>query len=520
MTKIESYQKEIGEIIAAGRIKKGMTQSELAEKIETSQPAINRIEKGRQNISLDMVARIGEVLGTQILTINNGGAVSFRVEGGHKLSGSTTVKSSKNAAIALMIASLVNKGRTVLKGVSKIEEVFRIAEVIESIGVKVRWINDKKDLEIIPPRVLEIEKLDLVAARRTRTAMMLMAPLLYQYDKFELPYAGGCSLGERTIEPHLLALRHFGLSVDATSVPGVYNATVDTDMKKKVCTKGHVEKIVLIERGDTVTEHALIAAALCPGTTIIKNASPNYMVQDVCFYLQDLGVKIEGIGSTTLRVTGLAEINRDVEYTPSEDPIEAMFFIAAALVTESEITIKRAPIDFLEIELEVLRTMNAEFEVSDEYVSGNGRTTLVDLTMKKSDLVAPTDKIHPMPYPGLNIDNLPFFALIAACAKGRTLIHDWVYENRAVYITNLSALGAKVELLDAHRVYVEGKTRWKPADITTPNALRPAAILLLAMMAAPGNSILRDVYIINRGYEDLANRLTKLGAHVGLLTNI
>lgn len=520
MTKIETYQKEIGEIIAQERTKKGLTQSELAAKIGTSQPAINRIEKGRQNISLDMIAKISEVIGAQILTINNGDSLSLRVEGGHELHGETVTKSSKNAAVALMITSLVNKGKTTLRGVSKIEEVFRIAEVIESLGVKVRWINGKKDLEIIPPRVLEIGGLDIEAARRTRTAMMLMAPLMYQYDNFDLPYAGGCSLGERTIEPHLLGLKHFGLSVDAMSRSGVYQCSVDKEQLAKVSQKSSTQKIVLIERGDTVTEHILMAAALCPGTTIIKNASPNYMVQDVCFYLQDLGVQIDGIGTTTLTVRGVSEINRDVEYTPSEDPVEAMFFIAAALATNSEITIRRAPIDFLEIELEILRTMNAEFTKSEEYFSGNGRTLLVDLTIHKSNLVAPIDKIHPMPFPGLNIDNLPFFSLIAACAEGRTLIHDWVYENRAIYITNLTSLGANVILLDAHRVYVEGKTRWKAADITTPSALRPAAVLLLAMLAAPGTSILRNIYIINRGYEDLANRLTKLGARVSPLTNI
>jgi UDP-N-acetylglucosamine 1-carboxyvinyltransferase len=520
MTENESYQREIGEIIANKRVEKGWTQIELARQIGTSQPAINRIEKGRQNISLDMIAKFSEVLGAQILTINDGSSLSLRIHGGYELHGKARCKSSKNAAVALMIAALVNKGRTTLRGVSKIEEVFRITEVIESLGVKTRWVNGKKDLEIIPPNVLDIAKIDVEAARRTRSAMMLMAPLLYQHEAFDLPYAGGCRLGERTIEPHLLGLRHFGLKVDATTTSGVYHATVDKSKLVQVSQGSSVQKIVLIERGDTVTEHVLMAAALCPGTTIIKNASPNYMVQDVCFFLQDLGVEIGGIGTTTLVVRGRRSINVDVEYTPSEDPVEAMFFVTAALATHSEITIERVPIDFLEIELEILGTMRASFTLSDEYASGNGRTRLVDLTVHKSELVAPPDKIHPMPYPGLNIDNLPFFSLIAACAEGRTLIHDWVYENRAIYITNLSSLGAQVDLLDAHRVFVEGPTSWKPADITTPSALRPAAVLLLAMLAAPGTSILRNIYVINRGYEDLANRLNRLGAHVAPLTNI
>ena len=263
-----------------------------------------------------------------------------------------------------------------------------------------------------------------------------------------------------------------------------------------------------------------MAAALHPGVTTIVGASPNYMVQDVCFFLESLGLKIEGIGTTTLTVHGKTEIDEDIEYSPSEDPIEAMSFIAAALTTHSEITIRRAPIEFLEIELEILKSMNADIRRSREYPASNGRTRLVDLSIKKSDLIAPTDKIHPMPFPGLNIDNLPFFSVIAASARGRTLIHDWVFENRAVYTTDLTKLNARVELLDAHRVYVEGPTNWRPAELVAPPALRPAVVILIAMLAAPGASILRNTYPIDRGYQDFAARLRQLGADIAPLAGI
>jgi UDP-N-acetylglucosamine 1-carboxyvinyltransferase len=263
-----------------------------------------------------------------------------------------------------------------------------------------------------------------------------------------------------------------------------------------------------------------MAAALNDGVTVIRNASPNYMVQDLCFYLEKLGVKIEGIGTTTLTVHGLRDINKNVEYAPAEDPIEAMSFIAAAIVTKSEITIERAPIEFLEIDLKFLENMGFEYELSDEYTALNGKTRLVDITTKVSNLKASIDKIHPMPFPGLNIDNLPFFALIAATAKGRTLIHDWVYENRAIYLTELTKLNANVQLVDPHRIYVEGPTKWKPAEIVTPPALRPAVVILLAMLAAPGVSTLRNVYSINRGYEDLARRLNSIGAKITVIRDI
>jgi UDP-N-acetylglucosamine 1-carboxyvinyltransferase len=207
-------------------------------------------------------------------------------------------------------------------------------------------------------------------------------------------------------------------------------------------------------------------------------------------------------------------INTDVEYSPSEDPIEAMSLLTAAIVTQSELTIKRAPIEFLEIELAILEEMGLNFTLGDEYVAVNGHTRLADLTVRPSVLRSPIDKIHPMPFPGLNIDNLPFFAVIAATAEGKTIIHDWVYENRAIYLTELNRLGARVQLLDPHRVIVEGPTRWRGQQVVCPPALRPAVCILLGMLAARGESQLRDVYVINRGYEDLANRLNALGANI------
>jgi UDP-N-acetylglucosamine 1-carboxyvinyltransferase len=277
---------------------------------------------------------------------------------------------------------------------------------------------------------------------------------------------------------------------------------------------------VLTERGDTVTENALMAAARYAGTTVIRNASPNYMVQDLCFFLERLGVRIEGIGTTTLTVHGVPEIDVDVEFAPSEDPIEAMSLLAAAVVTESAITIRRVPIEFIEIELATLEGMGMTYSTSEEYRSANGQTRLVDLTTVPGPLHAPIDKIHPMPFPGLNIDNLPFFALIGAVAEGSTLIHDWVYENRAIYLTELTKVGARVQLLDPHRVLIEGPTRWRTAEVMCPPALRPGVVVLLAMLAAPGTSVLRNVYVINRGYEDLADRLNALGATIEVFRDI
>ena len=525
-----NYKVAIGQMVERLRTSQGMTQAELGEAIGSSQSAVHRIEKGAQNLSLEQVEKISRALGSPLLSVNETPTQTYRIRGGRELRGEVVINTSKNAAVALLCASLLNAGTTRLKHLARIEEVFRIIEVLESIGVKCHWINENRDLEITPPSELKLERINVEAARRTRSILMLMGPLLHRYRKFRLPYAGGCTLGTRTIEPHLRALAAFGLKVDATSNSGFYEATVETARPPKwqfkevpidqVETPFPPKRIVLIERGDTVTENALMAAALYPGQTTIVGASPNYMVQDLCFFLEKLGVKMRGVGTTTLRVQGRAEINTEVEYAPAEDPIEAMSFIAAALVTKSCLTVRRAPVEFLEIELEVLKSMGAQIERSPEYYSENGRTRLVDLKILKSELRAPTDKIAPMPFPGLNIDNLPFFSVIAATAEGRTLIHDWVFENRAVYTTYLENLNAQVELLDAHRVYVEGPTKWRAAELVAPPALRPAVVVMLAMLAAPGVSVLRNIYSINRGYQDFAERLNGLGAQIEPLAGI
>jgi UDP-N-acetylglucosamine 1-carboxyvinyltransferase len=504
-----SHTSKIGTLIQETRLNRGMTQTQLAKELNTSQSAINRIEKGGQNISLDMLARISEVLSSQIVSLNQPGTINFRIHGGKKLSGHIVAKTSKNAAVALLCASLLNRGTTVLRHVARIEEVNRILEVLNSVGVKTRWFGDN-DLEIIPPAKLKLADMNIEAARKTRSIIMFLGPLMHRYNDFDLPYAGGCALGERTIEPHLSGLEYFGLTV--STVSGHHRATSKPVQPERA--------IVLSERGDTVTENIIMAAALNDGITTIRNASPNYMVQDLCFYLDKLGVKIDGIGTTTLVIHGVRDINKNVEYAPAEDPIEVMSFLAAAIVTKSEITIERAPIEFLEIELKTLETMGFEYDISDEYTALNGKTRLVDITTKVSKLKAPIDKVHAMPFPGLNIDNLPFFAIIAAAAHGRTLIHDWVYENRAIYMTELSRLNANVQLIDPHRLYVTGPTKWKPTEIVAPPALRPAVVILLGMLAAPGVSTLRNIYSINRGYEDLAERLNTLGADISVIRDI
>ncbi len=375
---------------------------------------------------------------------------------------------------------------------------------MESLGVSVRWTGEDT-LEIVPPEKLTFEKMNLESARRIRSFTFTGA-LIHWAPSFSFPHSGGCKMGERTIAAHKHGLEKFGVKIKTLE-----------DRYEIRHGKLSPAEFVLYESSDTGAINMIIAASRIPGKSVIRFAPPNYQVQDVCFLLEKMGIQIDGIGTTTLTVHGKASINENIEHYNSEDPIESMFFIAAGLVTKSELTITHCPIEFIELEMEKLRHMNVKFSMTKEYLSNNGRTRLVDITVYPSEIQAPAEKLHTQPFPGLQNDNLPFFAAIATQAKGATLIHDWTWENRAIYFTELNKLGANVRLLDPHRALVEGPSKRRGAQIVSPPALRPTAAIFIAMLAAEGTSMLRNVYSITRGYEEISERLNALGAKVRIV---
>lgn len=499
-------QERIGYFIKTLRESKNLTQGQFADLLQTSQSAVARMEAGKQNFSTKELLKISEVLNRKIISLSD--SMDFRVRGGKKLSGSINTNTSKNGALALLCVSLLNNGKTVLRSVPHIEEVTRIIEIFEEIGVSVSWINNN-DLEIKMPKKIQAEGLMSESSKRVRSGLMFIGSLIHREKKFKMPNAGGCKMGERTISAHKFGLESFGAKITTAST----EYTIESG-------KLHPAEVVMYEMSDTATINVLIGAALIPGRSEIKFASANYHVQDTCYMLEKMGVKIEGKGTTNLVVHGVKEIDMDIEFFVSEDPIESMMFIAAGVVTKSEITIKKCPIDFLALELLKLEKMGLKYKKSKVYISQNGHTKLVDVTVYPSNLVSSQDKIHAQPYPGINTDNLPFFVPIATQAEGSTLIHDWMWENRAVYFTELNRLGAHIDLADPHRVFVHGVTKLKPAQVVCPPALRPSMIILIAMLAAEGESILRNVYTIRRGYEEIAERLSSIGADVEVIKGI
>ncbi|MFA5185909.1 MAG: UDP-N-acetylglucosamine 1-carboxyvinyltransferase [Patescibacteria group bacterium] len=506
--KAADERRAMGAFVRRIREQRGMTQADLSKELGTSQSALARIEKGDQNMGFDLLMKIGDALDRKILTVSD--SVDFEIRGGRKLQGEVATNASKNGALGLLFASLLNRNVTVLHDIPRIEEVNRILEVLQSIGVQASW-KQGNTLEIRPPEKFRLDALDRKAGGRTRSVIMLLGSMIHRFKDFEIPSAGGCRMGMRTIAAHRYGLEELGVRIAQGKTCDSYRISVG---------KLKPADIVLYESSDTAAENLLMAAALIPGKTVIRYAPPNYQVQEVCFFLEALGVKIEGIGTTVLTVHGIEKIDKPMEWWNSEDPIESMMFVSAAVTTASELTVRRCPIRFLELELLKLKHMGLRLKISKPYPARNGRTELVDVTVYPSKLHAPHDKIHALPYPGINTDNLPFFVPIATQAKGTTLIHDWMWENRAIYFTELNRLGADITLADPHRVFVHGATPLKGAQVVCPPALRPAMIILIAMLAAEGKSVLRNVYSIARGYEEIAERLNKIGADIKVIKGL
>ena len=427
------------------------------------------------------------------------------INGGKKLRGEISNQSSKNSAEALLCASVMVKGPVTLTDVPQIEGVKRILELLSSIGVKIK--NSGTMIHLDASADLNLHKIDQNAAEVTRASLLLLGALAAREKKYKLYKSGGCHLGERTVRPHLYALQKLGVNVVSQE------CYYEVENRHPL----NASYIILYESGDTTTENAIMAAVLAPGTTTLKMASANYQVQDLCYFLSSAGADIRGIGGTTLTITGVKKLQAAKEYPIMPDPIVAMTFISAAITTGSNLIIKNCPLEFLELELYKLEIMGQKLIIKNERLSRNGKFKIVDIEIIPGKLTALPDKIYGRPFPGLNIDNLPLFIPLLTQARGRTMVHDWAYENRAVYSLDLQKLGAKITLLDPHRIWVEGPIDFTPADIICPPALRPAVNLLIAMLAAKGKSVLRNTYVIDRGYENLYDILNKAGADIKVI---
>jgi len=420
----------------------------------------------------------------------------FEIEGGKKLSGTARVQASKNAALPILAASLlVEKGVTSIHGLPGLADVDVILKLLEHLGAEVQREKDDKSCEA-PSRtsvLINAEHLksyeapyDLV--RKMRASFLVMGPLLARMGKAKVSLPGGCVLGPRPVNLHLAGLTRLGAEIE--------------EEQGYVLAKGKklIGGTVFFDRpSHTGTENILMAACLCPGKTTILNAACDPEVVDLADFLNLAGAKIRGAGSSTIQVEGVKRL-RAVEYTPIPDRLDAATFMAAACVTGGDMEIK-------DVVPEHLGTVSLKLREMGTQITEKKRS----LRVKGPRRMKPVS-ITTYPYPGFPTDMQACMMSLACLAEGTSQIRETVFEERFAHVMELCRLGAQIRI-SGDRATVDGVRRLKGASVMASD-IRGGMGLTLAGLAAEGTTEILRVYHIDRGYDRIEERLSRLGARI------
>ncbi|MBI3952552.1 MAG: UDP-N-acetylglucosamine 1-carboxyvinyltransferase [Candidatus Doudnabacteria bacterium] len=416
----------------------------------------------------------------------------FVINGGRPLSGEIRVSGSKNAVLPLMAACLLTDQKCVLRNVPRIADVEAMTAIIADLGAEVEY----KDHEVVIwAKNVTNHCPNPALVAKLRASILLLGSLLARIKKVEIPYPGGDRIGVRPINTHVKALNALGASFHTDDGLVFFAEEL----------RGN--KIVLEESSVTATENAMMAAATAAGTTIIKLAAMEPHVQQLAEFLNKMGARITGAGTTTITIEGVEKLT-GAEISVIPDSEEAASLITLAAATKSDVRITGLNPNCLDDFLLKIKAMGVNLEVGDEYVR-------VKISSKPY-------KAHPKLqsglYPKLNSDFLPPMAVLATQAEGETFIYEWMYENRLGYVAELAKMGASVEVLDPHRVKIKGPTSLHGQRIATFD-LRMGITLVIAGLVADGQTELDNIEHIDRGYEGLEERLVKLGADIKRVEN-
>ncbi len=410
------------------------------------------------------------------------------INGPAKLKGSVKIEGSKNAALPIISATLLTRGKTTLSNVPEIEDVRNMLRIIEELGGTVEIARN--NVVTIDTTKINGREPNRILVRRMRASILLVGPLLARNGKVNLPSPGGCFIGNRPLDAHFKALSKMGATVSEN------NDTYSIKAQKLIGTE-----ITLNEMSVTATENIIMAAVLAEGSTTIKLAAVESHVQDLCRFLNKMGAKIEGIGTHELFIRGVKEL-LPINYRIISDEIEAGTYIIAAAATNGEVVIEN-------IEPE---KMNYSFLQKLKEANVNFKTDKNSITIEKSSHLRPV-KIWTAPAPHFPTDLQAPFAILATLANGSSYIHESMYEGRLNYLKELKKMGANATIADQHRAIIVGPTTLYGKKITTLD-LRAGATLIIAALIAEGESTILNAEIIDRGYQNIVEKLTSLGAKI------
>ncbi len=410
----------------------------------------------------------------------------FIIQGGKKLAGEIQVAGSKNAMFPLFAAALLTQEQCVFTNVPEITDKHAMIELLAALGAELEVSEHRVSIKAANLTKFEMDA-DLTG--KFRGSIVVIGALLARLGRAKMFSPGGDMIGKRPIDAHLAAFEALGAK---TSVNGAIEVAAE---------KLRGGKIILEESSVTATENAILAASRAEGQTTIKLAAMEPHVQQLCEFINLMGGKISGIGSTTIVIEGVSKLH-GAEIALIPDSNEAASFITLAAATKSEVRVTHINPEFMDDFFLKLKTMNVNFEVGPDFVK---------VKPPQGDYLAA--KIQCGLYPKLASDDIPPMAVLATQAVGKSVMNEWMYENRLGYATELMKMGASVEAVDSHNIVFTGPTKLRGSKLTGSD-IRMGMTLVVAALVAEGESEIGGVEHIDRGYENIEERLTKLGADI------
>ncbi len=417
----------------------------------------------------------------------------YIIDGSFPISGTVTASGNKNAALPCIAACLLTDEEIVLRNLPDIADVRVMFEVLEELGADV-----KNEGGVYRVKTTDIHTSEIPSgqARAIRASILFAGPLLARTGKVILPPPGGDVIGRRRLDTHFMAFTELGARVE---MDGVY---------KLIANKLVGVDIFLDEASVTATENAVMAAVLASGKTIIRNAASEPHVQDLCAMLNLMGAEITGIGSNILYINGVKKLH-GAEFEIGSDFMEVGSYIGLAAVTRGELTIKKAAPEHLRMVKLGFGRLGIHWETS-----GNDIHVPSGLEMKVvSDMGGMIPKIDDAPWPGFPADLTSIMLVVATQVDGTILVHEKMFESRMFFVDKLIGMGARIILCDPHRAVVSGPARLRASYLISPD-VRAGMAMVIAALCAEGQSVIANVYQIERGYEDLCGRLQSLGARI------
>lgn len=419
----------------------------------------------------------------------------FVIEGGQPLMGTISASGNKNASLKMLAACLLTDEPVILRNMPEIGDVRTMIEIMQRLGVEIKWIG--QNTLWVHARTVTSTNVDEALARKLRSSIVLAGPMLGRCGRVYLPPPGGDAIGERRLDVHVSALRQLDATVD---FDGAF--TMQADQLKGA-------PILLAEASVTATENAVMAAVLARGTTVINNAAGEPHVQDLCNMLVSMGAQIDGIGSNRLTIEGVERL-RGGEARIGADYMEVGSFIGAAVMTGGEITIQNADPQYLDMIALVYDRLGVHWETRGEdiFVPAHQALTVIP------DLGNRIPIIKAQPWPAFPPDLMSIALTVATQSAGAVLFHDWMYESRFFFTDKLMRMGARITLCDPHRVLVQGPTALKGVSYISSPDIRAGMALLLAALAAKGETRIANIQQIDKGYERIEDKLSALGANI------